>query len=246
MKRLKRKIVDSNYSKELTTEERALYKKAIKQVEETNRRLKRLERGVDINKGRYNPKTKRFERTGNITILENGQTRRIKTTQLLKYDVGTWASKKLTQRLESYYNKSTNRITLPKGLKPAELRGIIKATKNFLKSQTSTPKGIKNVENKIKENIANIISDDSDATADDVTSEEAETLYNFFTDSDFNYVTQFIDPSELFVILNYCRENNISENGFLKQIENYIDRDTLYNDADLMDALIRIYHKYVG
>ena len=87
MKRLKRKIVDSNYSKELTNEERALYKKAIKQVEETNKRLKRLERGVDINKGRYNPKTKRFERTGNITILENGKTRRIKTTQLLK-DLG--------------------------------------------------------------------------------------------------------------------------------------------------------------
>lgn len=238
MKRLKRKIVDSNYSKELTNEERALYKKAIKQVEETNKRLKRLERGVDINKGRYNPKTKRFERTGNITILENGQTRRVKTTQLLKYDVGTWASKKLTQRLESYYSKSTNRITLPKGLKPAELRSIIKATKNFLKSQTSTPKGIKDVENKTKENIANIISDDA-------TSEEVETLYNFFTDSDFNQVTQYIDPSELFVILNYCRENNISENGFLKQIENYVFSDSLYTDSDIQDALLRIYNKYV-
>lgn len=238
MKRLKRKIVDSNYSKELTNEERALYKKAIKQVEETNKRLKRLERGVDINKGRYNPKTKRFERTGNITILENGKTRRIKTTQLLKYDVGTWASKKLTQRLESYYSKSTNRITLPKGLKPAELRSIIKATKNFLKSQTSTPKGIKDVENKTKENIANIISDDA-------TSEEVETLYNFFTDSDFNQVTQYIDPSELFVILNYCRENNISENGFLKQIENYVFSDSLYTDSDIQDALLRIYNKYV-
>lgn len=238
MKRLKRKIVDSNYSKELTNEERALYKKAIKQVEETNKRLKRLERGVDINKGRYNPKTKRFERTGNITILENGKTRRIKTIQLLKYDVGTWASKKLTQRLESYYSKSTNRITLPKGLKPAELRSIIKATKNFLKSQTSTPKGIKDVENKTKENIANIISDDA-------TSEEVETLYNFFTDSDFNQVTQYIDPSELFVILNYCRENNISENGFLKQIENYVFSDSLYTDSDIQDALLRIYNKYV-
>ncbi len=238
MKRLKRRIVDSNYSKELTTEERALYKKAIKQVEETNKRLKRLERGVDINKGRYNPKTKRIERTGNITILENGKKRRIKTIQLLKYDVGTWASKKLTQRLESYYSKLTNRITLPKGLKPAELRGIIKATKNFLKSQTSTPKGIKDVETKTKENIANIISDD-------VSSEEVETLYNFFTDSDFNQVTQFIDPSELFVILNYCRENNISENGFLKQIENYVFSDSLYTDSDIQDALLRIYNKYV-
>lgn len=238
MKRLKRKIVDSNYTKELTTEERALYKKAIKQVEETNRRLKRLERGIDINKGRYNPKTKRFERTGNITILENGKQRRIKTTQLLKYDVGTWASKKLTQRLETYYSKSTNRITIPKGLNPAQLRGIIKATKNFLKSQTSTPEGIKQVENKTKENIANII----DA---DLQTNEVETLYKFFEDPDFNYARDFIDPSELIAIVNYSEQEDFSERDYLKQIENHIYSDSLYMDSDLTDALIRIYHKYI-
>ena len=57
MKRYKRSLADVNKVK-MDSETRALYKKALKQIEQTNKRLERLERGADFNKGIYNPKTK--------------------------------------------------------------------------------------------------------------------------------------------------------------------------------------------
>ena len=72
-----------------------LYKQTEKLVDEANKRLKRLERGVDLNKGRYNPKTKRFERVGSYTIInDKGKRIRIKEKNIVKYKGNTWASKK--------------------------------------------------------------------------------------------------------------------------------------------------------
>lgn len=238
MKRLKRKISDSNYSKTLDREERLLYKKAIKQIEETNRRLKKLERGIDLNKAKYNPKTKRWERTGNIVVLENGKKRTIKTTNYLRAKSGTWATKKLSDKLGSLYNKKTNKISMPVKFDKASLRAIIKATNNFLNSQTSTLEGIKKVQDKTKETIRNII--DNPDNINNFTDNDVETLYNFWNDSDWQDITQYIPPSDLYVIMM----DSESDTDFLSKIEMYIDKDSLYGDADMKDKLVNIYHKF--
>lgn len=237
MKRLKRQITDKSYTKALDQEERLLYKKAIKQIEETNKRLKQLERGIDLNKARYNPKTKRYERTGNITILEDGKKKTIKTTKYLRSKAGTWATKKLSDRLGTMYNKKTNKISMPVKFDKASLRAIIKATNNFLQSKTSTTKGIEDVKNKTKETIRNLIEDEN---VEEISDEELETLYNFWNDKDWLDVTQFIPPSDLYIILS----DSNSENDFLRKIEMYIDADSLYGDSDMKDKLAGIYQKF--
>lgn len=233
MKRYKRKISDTGYSKNLTYEERILYKQAVKQIEETNRRLKKLEKGIDINKGRYNPKTRRFERTGNIAVLQDGQKTLLKSKKYVRYNTGSWASKKLLDNIGEYYNKKTRRISISKSVDTAELRKIIKATRNFLNSETSTVKGIKRVEDRTKDTISNIVSDE-------LTPSEINTLYDFWNDKDWVDATQYIPPSDLYIILTESED----EVDFIEKIKMYIDEGSLKGDSDMRDKLVRIYNKF--
>lgn len=235
MKRYKRKIIKDN-SVLLDHEEKILYNRALRQIEETNRRLKKLEKGIDINKGRYNPKTKKFERIGNITIKENGRSITRKTKNIVKFNSGTWASKKLINRVEKYYNPKINRISLPSLVNKQELRLIIKATKNFLNSITSTIEGINMVEQRTKDTISNIVGNELD-------NEDIETLYNFWNNEDWKDITEYIPPSDLYIILSESTSRDESNEDFLKRIEMYIDKDSLKGDSDIKEKLLRVYNK---
>ena len=127
---------------------------------------------------------------------------------------------------------------MPVKFDKASLRAVIKATGNFLKSQTSTLEGIKNVQDKTKETIRNII--DNPDNINNFTDNDVETLYNFWNDSDWQDITQYIPPSDLYVIMM----DSESDTDFLSKIEMYIDKDSLYGDADMKDKLINIYHKF--
>lgn len=244
MRRFKRQIKpDKTYLKELNKEERLLYKRTIKQVEEVNKRLRQLEKGIDLNKARYNPRTKRYERTGDIVLYQDGKKTRLKQKNIVKYKAGTWATKKLANKLGSMYNKKQNKITIPKKIDVAGLRSILKATKNFLESQTSTTKGINKVEKNTKETIKNIISDDFDET-NEPTEEEVETLYSFWNDKDFIDATEFVDPSDLFVIISDSANDELSDNQYLERIKMYTGNDSLVRDEDMREKLLNIYHKY--
>lgn len=238
MKRYKRKITDKKYIKTLDKEERLLYKRAVEQIEKTNKRLQKLEKGIDLNKGRYNPKTKRYERTGNIKIIENGKSIIKKKTNFYKVKNGSWASKKLFNRLVDYYDKKTNSIKLPSKINKQELRLINKATSNFLNSLTSTLEGIKQVENNTLDTISNIVGKKPNIDREDI-----ETLYNFWNDEDWNDITQYIPPSDLYIILTESVSRDESNEEFLRRIEMYIDKDSLKGDSDIREKLIRVYNK---
>lgn len=216
-----------------------LYKSTIKLVKEANRRLEKLERGVDINKGKYNPKTKRFERKGSYYITNKaGKRTRIKTVDIRKYPSGTWATKKLNDRISNYLYDGE--IKINKNMNTQELRLVNKAIQNFLKSKTSTVKGIMEIEKQTKQNISNIVTDFDE---EDLTNDEVNTLYDFFSDPDFQDVIQYIPPSDLYILLMDSKRNNDSTEAFLRKIEMYIDKDSLYSDSDMKDKLIRIYGK---
>lgn len=217
-----------------------LFRDTLKLIKETNRRLSRLERGVDINKGKYNPKTKRFERKDSQVIINKaGKRTRIKTTKIMRFPSGTWASKKLYDRISSSYIKN-NRVSINKGISLTELRLVNKALKNFLNSKTSTVKGILEVEKQTKQNISNLVDNFDE---EELSNEDVNTLYDFFSDSDFQDVIQYIPPSDLYILLVDSKRNNDSNNDFLRKIEMYIDKDSLYSDSDMKDKLIRIYGK---
>lgn len=214
-------------------------------VSETNKRLSRLEKGIDINKAKYNPKTKRFERSGTYEVIsETGERIKMKPTKIVKYGSDSWASKKLNEKLSTVKGITTSKgkIKISGNISIADLKAINKATTNFLRSKTSTVKGIQETESNIKSNIANLVED----AVPDLTTGEVNTLYDFFKDKDFNYITQYIDPSELFIILSETSSEDGTSDDFLRKIENYIYSDSLYQDDDLVEALESIYNKFVG
>lgn len=217
-----------------------LYRETLKLIKETNRRLAKLEKGVDVNKGIYNPKTKRFERKDNQVIYKGGKRTIIKSVKRVNYPIGSWASKKLIEKVpESIFNgKITSNIS---SYSNTQLIALNKALKKFLRTETSTIKGIRKKEREIKMNIKNELEDFNEES---LTSQEINTLYDFFNDSDFNYVTMFIPPSDLWKLLIESKSRGEDSSGFIKRVAQYIDEDSLYEDLDLKDALIRIYNKF--
>ena len=229
-----------------------LRKQVKSQVNKTNTRLKGLLK--DTNKGLYNPKTKRFERKGTITIIDRDGTRRkVKTTNVKDYR-GTFASKKL-EDLDSF-NKKANRIELTGNESKEELMEINKLTENFLKSKTSTIKGIEEVEKEIKNNMSARLDEY------DMTPSEIDSLYKLYDDKDFIALRKYLDPSELQALMMEVKEfkeklrndeipftdeeiNLAGLNKFSELFVNYagLDKNTAGLDQDLQDSLSSLYNK---
>lgn len=229
-----------------------LRKQVKSQVNRTNTRLKGLLK--DTNKGLYNPKTKRFERKGTITIIDrDGQRRKVKTTNVKDYR-GTFASKKL-EELDSF-NKRANKIELTGNESKEELMEINKLTENFLKSKTSTIKGIEEVEKEIKNNMSARLDEY------DMTPSEIDSLYKLYDDKDFTALRKYLDPSELQALMMEVKEfkeklkndeipftdeeiNLAGLNKFSELFVNYagLDKNTAGLDQDLQDSLSSLYNK---
>lgn len=239
-----------NYLNTISTS--SLRSQVKRQVNKTNRRLKSLIR--DVNKGVYNPKTKRFERKGTITIIDkNGNIRKVKSTNIKDYR-GKFASKKL-EELESF-NKKLNKIELSGNESRDELLEINKLTENFLKSKTSTLSGIEEVEKGIKNNISAKLDEF------DMTPSEVDSLYTLYEDKDFIALRKYLDPSELQALMMEVKEfrdnlrnddipfsdeeiETASLNKFAELFVSYagLDKKTAGLDQDLQDALSSLYKK---
>ena len=160
-----------------------------------------------------------------------------------RYKKGTWASKRLQNKLATNvikgWNTKSGKIKIPKNASRTQLRAINKAVVNFLNSKTSTKKGIKEVREQTIESLKVTLSVD----LDEITTEEAETLYNMFGDNDFQEVASKIGASTLQACIEDAIENNDDENSFIKRLGWYSSIE--FNDVDIRNAAISIYNKYV-
>ena len=218
------------------TDNLSLRSRVERQVEKSNKRLKRLSKGIDINRSAYNPKTKRWERKGTYTIInKRGKRVRIKPTKIVNYK-GSFATKKLS--ILDQYDENLNQIILTGDESYQELVELDRLTNNFLNSKTSTLEGIQEVEENIKENIGAKMDEY------DLKKEDIESLYDFFEDPDFQYLRKYFTPSELWEFISLLNEDDSMDvNDWLGTIEDYIGSDAFGVDEDLRDKLINIYNK---
>lgn len=156
-----------------------------------------------------------------------------------RYRTGTWASKKLANRLSS--NKlnmwtKKGKIKTGKNLTKAQLIGLNKAINQFLNSQTSTKKGISTWKKNQVESIKLNRSDDPDFTEED-----AEDFFEMFGDNDFDFFASKIGASTLQEIIYDAMRENDSEDEFVARLSLYIE----INDLDIREKAIRLYEKYV-
>ena len=215
-------------SSSINSSKNQLYKQVQKQVIETNRRLEKLSRGYDINKAVRNPKTGRFERAS-------------KEVKRVSYERGTWASKKLINRLETSTLDawSGGKVKISKDMTITQLRAVQKATSQFMASKTSTLKGIQSVKESTKASLKATLSDED---LEEITEDEVETMYNMLSDTDFRFLSDKVGASTAWSLIEDAKESNDTENGWINRLKRYAFE---INDVDMKAKALAIYNKYI-
>lgn len=219
-KRYKRPLPTSNKKQEI-------FKQVQNEVREANKRLNKLERGYDINRAKRNPKTGRFERPANTSMRKS-------------YKSGTWSSKKLKKRLITETTKAwkEGRIKINENMTITQLRAVQKATRQFMKSVTSTVSGIERVKKETISSLKGTLSIDEE----EITEEEAETLYDMLSDEDFSTLVNKIGSSTAWALIEDAKEANDTENQFITRLSRYAFK---INDETMKNKALKIYEKYV-
>lgn len=153
----------------------------------------------------------------------------------------TWASKRLRNKLDIESLQSwtkTGRVKVNKSMTITQLKATIKATQQFLNSKTSRVKGVKEVRKSTISNIAKSLGTEEE----ELTNEEAETLYDLLSEDYVTDLIRYIPPSELWAVIEDARESHDTEQQFVERISDYI---YFGNDKDMINKLKIIYEKYV-
>lgn len=159
-----------------------------------------------------------------------------------RYKKGTWATKKLNERLGSQQLKmltKNGKIKVKKNMTKTQMVAVNKAVTQFLNSSTSTKKGISEVKRKTIESLrSNLSTEDVE-----LTTEDAEKFYNMFGDDDFSSISDKIGASALQSCIEDAIEENDSENDFIKRLEIY--GGVTMNDLDIRNDAKSLFEKYV-
>ena len=211
-----------------TISKNQLYKQVQKQVIETNKRLEKLSRGYDVNKAVRNPKTGRYERAS-------------KEVKRVSYERGTWASKKLINRLETSTLDawSGGKVKISKDMTITQLRAVQKATNQFMTSKTSTLKGIQSVKESTKASLKATLSDED---MEEITEDEVETMYSMLSDDDFKFLSDKVGASTAWSLIEDAKESNDTEKGWINRLNRYAFE---INDVDMRAKALAIYNKYI-
>ena len=157
-----------------------------------------------------------------------------------KIKSGTWASRKLKNRLSTKRLKAWkfDRVNVGKNISTTDLKMIQKALEQFLNSKTSTKRGIEEAKDRVKESIKTTLNE----SGYDLTDEEADTFYSMLEDEDFNYFADKVGASTMWAIMDDVIEYNESDTKFANRIERYV---ATINDLDTLDKVQNLYNKYI-
>ena len=159
-----------------------------------------------------------------------------------RYRSGTWATKKLSNRLSSNKMRMWSRggkIKLGKNPTKQQLLAVNKAVNQFLESQTSTKKGISKTRQKTIESLRSSLSTEDK----ELSYEDAEKFYEMFGEDNFSNIADKIGASALQAVIEDAIEENDSSNDFIKRIEMYAGLSM--NDLDIRESANKLYEKYV-
>ena len=133
----------------------------------------------------------------------------------------------------------SGRVKVNKSMSEIQMKATIKATNQFLNSKLSTKTGLKKAKKKAIETLRVRFSTD----VKELTAQEAEVLYNIFTDKDVNQITNFVQGSDAQAVTDNAREQNQSFNDFvavMNSVKKYNGHRGNYDDN-----LRKLYMKYV-
>lgn len=178
----------------------------------------------------------------------------------------SWASKKLFERLDTNNLKALSKIKkgkqvykgkfkvkgqriktrgqitgikIPKNATNTQLIAINQATRKFLDSKTSTPRGIKRVK---KSTIKTLKSTLSLKLQKEVTEEDAQFYYDMLENKDFNTFNEKIGASRMWEFIDESIERNQTQPDWIDFLENY---GLTMEDKEMRNRAKGLYKKYV-
>ena len=154
----------------------------------------------------------------------------------------TWAVRKLRDKLEAETVKAFSQhhnVLANKKMSLTQLRAVNKALQQFMSSKTSTVAGIEEVRQEVIQKISKTLTEDRGRN---ISYDEAETLYNMFTDNDTDELIKDMGASAFWDVLESAKEASDSEEQFADRIARYAQREI---DVDMRRKISNIYYKYV-
>lgn len=159
-------------------------------------------------------------------------------------DIG-WAGNILKNRTErnlvnTWKARGGKGIKINKNMSEEQLQATINSIDRFLKSQTSSIKGIKNVMKKQQDTLRRTFS----RPDYEISKEESKTLYELFDDPNFRYATDIenINASTMFTLMVEAKAENWKEQKFQKQLENIM---THTPDENMREKIKAIFDKWM-
>ena len=154
---------------------------------------------------------------------------------------GTWSVKLLrdkmdTEKIGAWKN---NRLQVTKDMTRTQLLSVQKASSQFLKSKTSTKKGVEEVREETKKSLYKTLK----LQNDDLTMADIDDFYILLGDADARpfIKTDVMGASALEIAISDAISYNDSEEDFLNRLETF----TTIADSELREKAKRLYKKYV-
>lgn len=204
-------------------------------------------RGISGRKPQFNPKS-------NLNIKLSKVNKRIGRLKV-SGQYGRYASKRLNKFVSSNPNlryRKGGGISLDfSNLNLAsEIRLINKQFQEFLNDPTSTPEGIKTTQDKINEGVRKRLGQ---ITTKEFTDQDLEDFFNLTHNDDFRYFADKIGDSEMYILIDYAKDNRLEYDDFAALLGNYFVfpeaghpgglKETGNSDADR--AAKRLYMKFM-
>lgn len=156
----------------------------------------------------------------------------------------SFSSKRLFNRLGGKIGalqKSGKKITgikVKNNMNMTDLTAVLKATKNFLSSATSSPTKLKKVIRDTKKSMFKTLK----LKDDTLTMADIETFYDMLGDSDFDYFNEKTGGSPVWAVVKESIAKGDSESEFLSKLNTLIS----LNDKDVKQRAVNLFKKYVA
>ncbi len=157
-----------------------------------------------------------------------------------KYNLNRWSSNNLlsTLGITKLDIVQNNRLThVSKRFDNIALHAINKSLDKFLRSMTSTLKGVKQAISNMKKGIKTLLSDEDMEELDD---EDIEDYFYIVSDPDFQTLKDYAGGSELIQLAYSTKVYDLSEEDFIDHLSGLF---TIENDLDMLDCAKRLYDK---
>lgn len=157
----------------------------------------------------------------------------------------TYASKQLLQSLQANKSvrigsrKARNRIKVIRSLSASEKRFVNKKLQQFVKSETSTPTGIRRKRAEIRDNVLQGLSKLVDRK---LTEQDLDDFYDLVENEDFQGLADMIGDSEMYVLVDEAKQKNLNNP---KDFEKLLNKHMTSNTKEVRDKAKRLFNAFI-